>query len=232
MIPPVDVMRLGSQFRALRLRKELRQDDLGRLARLSRSLISRIERGLIDNVRFGDLDRAARALGARLDVRLRWNGEALDRLVDESHAMLVDIVIALLRATGILVVVEVKSVVPDNQEMLATLDRKTRLAARIARDRGWEARSVARLLVVGDSATSRRRVARLASTYDVAFPLRGQAVRQWVRKPVGSMSGLLFLSYGPRGSGRKAGLVRHRIRRGRTARARPVDVDTARRERV
>jgi transcriptional regulator with XRE-family HTH domain len=260
MIPPVDVMRLGSQYRALRLRKELRQDDVGRLARLSRSVISRLERGLVDNVRVGDLDRVATALGARLDIRMRWNGEALDRLVDESHAMLVDIVIALLRATGwdvavevsysiwgergsidilafhratgILVVVEVKSVVPDNQEMLATLDRKTRLAARIARDRGWEARSVARLLVVGDSATSRRRVARLASTYDVAFPLRGQAVRQWVRTPVGSMSGLLFLSCGPRGSGRKAGLVRHRIRRGRTARARPVDVDTARRERV
>ena len=33
------------------------------------------------------------ALGARLDCRLLWNGEALDRLLDESHAALVETVV-------------------------------------------------------------------------------------------------------------------------------------------
>jgi len=237
----MDAIRLGLQLRALRIRKELRQDDVGRLARLSRALVSRLERGLIENVRVGDLDRVAKGLGARLDVRLRWNGEGLDRLLDEAHAALVDVVVALLRAagwevavevsfaiwgergsidilayhraTGILLVVEVKSAVPDNQEMLAALDRKVRLATQIAGERGWQVRAVARLLVIADTMTSRRRVARLASTFEAAFPVRGHAVRRWLREPTAPVAGLLFLTYAPPGSGRKARSVRERVRR-------------------
>jgi hypothetical protein len=95
------------------------------------------------------------------------------------------------RLTGIVLVVEVKSVVPDSQAML---DRKTRLAGQIAKERGWAVRGVARLLVIGSSATSRRRIARLATTYDVAFPARGREVRPWLRRPAGTTSGLLFVA--------------------------------------
>ncbi len=155
---------------------------------MSRPVISRIERGLLESITVGALVRAATPLGAVLDIRLRWNGEQLDRLLDEAHARLVDMVVAMLRsagwdvavevsfsiwgergsidvlachrARGIVLAIEVKSVVPDSQAAIHGLDRKTRLSSGLARERGWECRAVARMLVVGASATSRRRVAR------------------------------------------------------------------------
>jgi transcriptional regulator with XRE-family HTH domain len=256
----VNGLRIGLQFRALRVRRELRQEDAGRLSRLSRSIISRIERGLIDNLRIADLEGTAAAVGATLEVRLRWRGEALDRLLDEAHATLVDAMVALLRAagwevavevsfaiwgergsidvlafhpaTGILLVVEVKSVVPDSQATLAGLDRKSRLAARIAAERGWKVRNVARLLVVGDSATSRRRVARLEATFAAALPLRGRAVRRWLGEPDGAMSGLFFLPFAPGVRGTSGARPRERVRRRLSARRSPVSRATSPAERV
>jgi transcriptional regulator with XRE-family HTH domain len=218
-------LRFGLHFRALRVRQALRQSDVGGLAHVSRGVISRIERGLVGRLQVDTLERAAAALGATVDIRLRWRGEQLDRLVDEAHAALVERVVALLRAlgwevvveasfsiwgergsidvlgydprTGFVLVVEVKSVVPDNQATVHDLDRKTRLAPRIAAERGWAVRGVGRLLVVGESSVSRRRVARLAATYASAFPLRGAAVRRWLRTPDRPISGLLFLAYAP-----------------------------------
>jgi transcriptional regulator with XRE-family HTH domain len=215
-------VRLGRQLRALRIRKRRRQEDVGREAGLSRSKVSRIERGLLGSISVGDLERVADALGATIDVRLRWQGEGLDRLLDEAHSRLVDVVVTFLRAagwdvvieasysfwgergsidilayhraTGIVLVIEVKSIVPDSQALLHALDRKTRLARKIAAERGWRVTHVARLLVIGASDTSRRRVARLAATYDTAFPDRGSAVRKWLRNPSGAISGLLFVA--------------------------------------
>lgn len=40
---------------------------------------------------------------------------------------------------GAMLVIEVKSVVPDIQALLSSLDRKVRLAAEIGRERGWPA---------------------------------------------------------------------------------------------
>jgi transcriptional regulator with XRE-family HTH domain len=237
----VDTIRFGLQFRGLRLHNDLRQQDVGGIAGLSRAVISRIERGLIDNLQVRWLDRAAAALGATIEIRLRWHGEQLDRLLDEAHAAIVDRSVSILRATGwevavevsfsiwgergsidvlayepskrTVLVVEVKSVVPDSQATLRDLDRKVRLAARVAADRGWEVGLVARLLVVGDSATSRRRVERLGATYEAAFPMRGRAVTHWLRAPDGPMSGLLFLAYAPRGSARRSARGRERVRK-------------------
>ncbi len=59
MLIGMDALRLGQQFRALRLRQNLRQLDVGRLARLSRPVISRIDRGLVGNIQIDELDRAA-----------------------------------------------------------------------------------------------------------------------------------------------------------------------------
>ena len=228
-------------FAPSEIRRELRQVDVGRLAKMSRAVVSRMERGRLDNIQVGDLDTAAAALGATVDIRLRWRGEQLDRLIDEGHARIVDGTVRLLRgagwdvaievsfsiwgergsidvlahhrATGCLLVVEVKSAIPDSQAMLHDLDRKTRLAPEIVGDRGWTVRDVARLLVVGESATSRRRVERLASTFTVAFPVRGWEVRRWLRNPSGPMSGLMLLSYAPEGSTTKATVARERVRK-------------------
>ncbi|HEX5824458.1 MAG TPA: helix-turn-helix transcriptional regulator, partial [Candidatus Limnocylindrales bacterium] len=71
----MDGIRFGRQFRALRVRLERRQSDVSPDSGLSRSLIASIDRGQIEGVTIGSLVRAAHALGADLDVRLRWRGE-------------------------------------------------------------------------------------------------------------------------------------------------------------
>jgi len=219
----MDPVRLGHSYRALRLQRRWRQVDLGLKAGVSASAISRIERGRIDTVTIGTLRRVAEALDASADIRIRWNGEGLDRLLDQAHAGLVDSLVKLLRAdgwmtevevsfsirgergsvdvlgyheaTGDVLVSEVKSVVPDSQATLYGIDRKARLAPEIARARGWTCRGVTRLLVVGDSSTSRRRIAALAATYRTAFPVGGGEVRRWLRRPGAPIAGLLFLPY-------------------------------------
>ncbi|HEY7132396.1 MAG TPA: hypothetical protein VH440_09105 [Candidatus Limnocylindrales bacterium] len=153
---------------------------------------------------------------------MRWRGEQLDRLLDEAHAATVSA--ALLRlhreawatrveasfsiwgergsidilawheTTSTLLVVEVKSVIPDVQAMLHGLDRKARLAPEVAARFGWHARTVARLLIVAESPTSRSRVRRHAVVLDAALPDRGSRLRAWLRSPSAAVRGLLFLS--------------------------------------
>lgn len=97
-------------------------------------------------------------------------------------------------ATGTLLVIEVKSVIPDMQAMLFGLDRKGRLAPEIAADRGWRVKTVSRLLVVPDDRTARRRVDAFRTTFATALPARTVAVRQWIHHPAGTTSGVMFLS--------------------------------------
>ena len=181
----MDVIRFGLGMRALRRKRGWTQDELGARARVSRAAIWRIERGQADRVAVHVLVRVAAALGARIDVRLLWQGEGLDRLLDAGHADLVERIIELLTAsdwltatevsfnvrgergsidilafhppTGTLLVIEVKSVVPDMQAMLSGIDRKGRLAREIARSRGWNVTTVTRLLILPDDRTARRR---------------------------------------------------------------------------
>ena len=241
----MDPVRVGRQMRALRLRKDLRQEDVAARAGLSRPVVSRIERGLFDSIPVGSLVRVAAAVGAIVDIRLRWNGESLDRLLDEAHARLVEVVVLLLRTsgwevevevsfsiwgergsidifayhrlTGIVLVVEVKSVVPDSQAALHGLDRKARLAPKLAEERGWKCRGVARLLVVGASATARRRIRALDATYRAALPWRGVDVRRWLHAPDGPIAGLLFVAYDRDGSARSSIGARQRVTRSRHA---------------
>jgi transcriptional regulator with XRE-family HTH domain len=219
----MDAVRVGRSFRALRRRRRLRQADVGVAARVSRSLVSRIERGQVDRLTLRAVEAIAGALGARVDLRLSWNGEALDRLLDADHAMLVEEVAGRLRRLGWLVavevsfsvfgergsidilayhaptrnvlVVEVKSVVPDLQATILTLDRKARLALRVAADRGWPATTAGRLLVLPADRTARRRVAQHAETFRAAFPARSSEVRSWLTNPGGAaFAGLVFVS--------------------------------------
>src|SRR5215210_3669067 len=202
----MDPVRFGRQVRALRRRRGWRQIDLASNAHLSRATISRVELGHVEEVTVRAVQAISTAMSARLDLALSWNGEALDRLLDAGHAELVEMVAGELRAlnwdvaievsfniraergsidvlafhptTGVVLVVEVKSVVPDLQATLFTLDRKTRLAPEIARARGWNGRAVGRLLVIREARTSRRRVATHAQMLEAAFPARNVEVRR------------------------------------------------------
>jgi hypothetical protein len=178
-------------------------------------------------------------VGARLDLDLRWQGERVERLLDERHAATVDTVVQLFRRcgwdtdvevsfsiygergsidvvgrhapTGMLAVVEVKASIPNVNQTVMGLDRKARLAPEIADERGWPCRGVARFLIVADGSTSRDRVARHATTFDAALPLRGRACIAWLRRPETSPPRGLFFVTVPRDS-RKTGMAQDRVR--------------------
>ena len=241
-----DPLGIGRSLRAIRIRLGLRQLDVAVRAGVSRSFVSNLERGLSRSADVGRIEAVCLALGADLDVRVRWRGEGLDRLLDEGHATVVDRLVALLEQDGwqswlevtfndygdrgsidvfawhpvtrSLLVVEVKSVVPDAQGTLAPLDRKVRVAPKIARERGLDPASVSRLLVVGDTSTNRRRIARFDALFGAALPDRGWRVRRWLSKPAGSISGLLFLPDSTAGGTRRTTAGRSRVNRSRKAR--------------
>lgn len=221
----MDSVRIGRAYRALRIRRRWRQQDLADVVGVSRQLIAKVESGRIDDVQLGTLRRIGEALGASIDVGVRWHGEGLDRLLDAAHAGLVEAsyairgergsidVLSLHRPTAAVLVTEVKSVVPDSQATIHSTDRKVRLAPEVARERGWPCSLVARLLVVGESTTARRRVEQLDATYRSAFPARGRSVGAWLRAPSGSMSGLLFLPFATRSGTTNRVTGRQRVRR-------------------
>lgn len=226
------MVRFGRGLRALRHRRGWTQQRLADEAGVSQSAIARIELGRGDRVTARSLERVANALGARVHVRLDWNGEALDRLLDRGHAALVELAVGELRRLGweveaeatfairgergsidvlawheasrVQLVVEVKSVVPDIQATLLGLDRKVRLAPDLARMRGWRPRAVARLLVIGDTETSRRRVRTHGETFEAQLPDRNVACRHFlaVPDPARSLRGLWFASVSPQATHR------------------------------
>jgi transcriptional regulator with XRE-family HTH domain len=236
----VDPVRFGHQIRALRRRRGWRQQDLAAASGVSQAAISRVELGRIRGLSVRSLTAVTDALGATLDLRVRWNGEALDRLLDEAHAAAVEHAARLLiswrwevstevtfaiygergsvdilarhKQTGVLLVVEVKTVVPDLQSMLAAHDRKARLAPMIARQRSWPAGPVARLLVIVSNRTARRRVAEHHATFSTTYAKSSTAMRAWLRHPGREpVAGLLFVP------DTRHAVVRHKIRRSRRA---------------
>jgi transcriptional regulator with XRE-family HTH domain len=241
---PMDRIGFGRGTKALRVRKRWRQEDLGREAGVSRGVIARIEQGHADKVTVETLDKVAGALGARVSCRLTWNGEGLDRLLDSDHAAIVEQVVRILREadwlvatevsfsvygergsidvfafhppTHVVLVVEVKSVVPDVQATLVTLDRKERLAPGIAHDRGWNAMSVARLLVIRENRTARRRIEAHSATFANTFPDRGRVTRAWLSSPDPGrpLRGLWFLT------GESQAVAKQRTRRSADSRER------------
>jgi transcriptional regulator with XRE-family HTH domain len=210
--------RIGGDLRLLRQRRRWRQADLAERAACSQSEISRAERGLVEAIPLGKLGAIAKALGARLLTTVAYQGERLDRLRDERHAELVDRLarwlgarqwlvlpevsfaiygergsidlLAFHAATHILLVVEVKTTFGDVQETLAVLDRKGRLAPRIAAERGWAGRHVAILLATADTTTNRRTVARLDATSGPPFrSARRRSVANCAFRKVGASAG-------------------------------------------
>jgi hypothetical protein len=175
------------------------------------------------------LRRVLAALEVRSVVDLSWRGAALDRMLDEEHANLVAKVVVLLRdlgwtvelevtysefgergsidvfafhePTGTLLVIEVKTDLPSTEATLRKLDEKERLAGGIARKRfGWHARAFAKIVVMPDTSTLRRRIARHSGVFEQSLPVRGKDIRSWLRSPSGPMSGLWFLSASNRGA--------------------------------
>jgi hypothetical protein len=172
-----------------------------------------------------------------------WRGGALDRLVDEDHAFLVDAVVRRLRALGwavvveasfnhfgdrgsidvlgfhaasqCAVVVEVKSDLTVVEETARRLDVKVRLASDIVlREFGARPSAIGRLLVLPRSTTAWRRIDRLRATFDAVLPGRTADARRWLLSPAGRFAGVMFVSSSTaRGRGNRGA----RANRGRRA---------------
>jgi len=227
----MDSVRFGLALRALRRHRAWTQEQLAERAHLSQAVVSRAERGEAASLTLHTLDALAEALGASTSVRILWHGEALDRLLDAAHAGLVDEVIRILRAQGwevvaeatfshygergsvdvlafhpghrALLIIEVKSVVPDMQTLLSGIDRKARLGPTLAAQRGWRPATVSRLLVLPDDRTARRRLEQHGATVRVAPPAGTREVRRWLADPSGMLAGVLFLPASQRTTARQ-----------------------------
>jgi transcriptional regulator with XRE-family HTH domain len=220
----VDDQRFGSVLRILRLRAGFTQAALARRAGVSRAAVSSLERGQLGALPLDRVRAVAGALEVRLDVTPRWRGSDLDRLLDAAHAALVDQVVAILRTHGwevapetsfsifgergsidvlawhparlMLLVVEVKSRIVDIQALLAGIDRKRRLAARVALERGWEpGAGTSMWLAVADTRTNHRRLADHARTIRAVLPGDGRGIGAWLLDPSERGAFLSFLPY-------------------------------------
>jgi transcriptional regulator with XRE-family HTH domain len=220
----MDAVRLGTVCRALRIRKRWRQLDLASRAGVARSAVSDIETGHIDRTRVADIVRIVEALGGRIDFVVRWQGGELDRLINARHAALHESVARYFRrlrgwqiapevsfnvrgergvidilawhaATRTLLVIELKTEIVDINELMGTLDKKRRLVATIARERGWFPARIAVWVIVAESVTNRRRVQSHAATLRAALPSDGRSIGGWLKRPECELRCLSFWSY-------------------------------------
>jgi transcriptional regulator with XRE-family HTH domain len=218
----MDDQRIGAALRAIRLRRRLRQSDVAERARVSRQLLSSIERGNLDQVSLLKLRALAQVLGARVDVLIRWRGADLDRLVSGRHAAMQEAaarqfaslagwdfaqevsysiygergvidVLAWHPGRRAILVVELKTVLVDINDLVAQMDRRRRLARTIARERGWDPVASSVWVVVADTRTNRRSLAAHSALLRHAFPTDGRAVRPWLRAPALPIAALSFL---------------------------------------
>jgi len=219
----LDDLAFGRLVRLARIKRGLRQQDLAARADTSRPVVSRIERGHVGETSVATVRRVAGVLDLRVELLARARALDVDRVLNERHAALAEHVLGWIAAlpgwmvrpevsfsaygergvvdllawhaaTGSVLVVEVKTEVIDVAEVLGTLDRKLRLGATIAVRVGWEARSVSSALLIADSMTNRRRVAARAATFRAALPDDGRSLHRWLRRPVGTVRALRFVS--------------------------------------
>ena len=218
----MDDQQAGTAFRAIRIRKRWRQDDLAVKAHVSRTIVGRIEHGRLETIPIGMIRRVAAALDARFDTVVRWQGGDLGRLMNARHAAMHEAmaifmagldgwvaepevsfsiygergvidVLAWHPGRRILLVIELKTELVDINDLMGAADRRRRLAATVARDRGWDPLAIGTWVVVAESRTNRRAVAAHETVLRAKFPMDGRAMRRWLHRPAGRVDALGFL---------------------------------------
>jgi transcriptional regulator with XRE-family HTH domain len=218
--------------RSVRKRRGLRQADVGRLAHVSQSTVSRIERGHLGPVSTDALRAVCAVVDIRIDVVARWRGGDLDRLLNARHSALHESVARFFRflpgwlvkpelsfsiygERGVidlvawhserraLCVIELKTAIADINELVGVVDRKRRLAARIVADFGWIPASVSVWVIVEEGRTNRRRLQAHASMLRAAFPADGRALRGWLSRPERPIAALSTWPVAHPGTGRR-----------------------------
>jgi transcriptional regulator with XRE-family HTH domain len=216
--------RFGAAVRAIRIRRGLRQADFAVAAGVSRTTVSRIERGRLEEVGLAAVRAVAGALDVRVDVVARWRGGELDRMLGKRHGamhealarcfaglaewrLLPEVSFSIFGERGIidalawhaatrsLIVIELKSEIVDMQGLLGAVDRYHRLARTVARDRGFNPVAVSVWVVLADGRSNRRALAAHVTLLRGRFPVDGRGMGRWLHHPRGEVSALSFLSY-------------------------------------
>jgi len=240
----MDDIGFGRLIRLARIRRGWRQLDLAAAARVSPSAVSRLERGELAATSLAAIRRVAATLDIRVELLPRARAAAIDRALNARHAALAEYVtgwisglpgwtcrpevsfsefgergavdvLATHRATRAVLVVELKTELIDVGGVLATLDRKHRLARVIARGLGWEASLVGSCLLLADSTTNHRRAAEHRALLRSALPDSGPALRRWLRRPSGELRALRFVSDNRPGRVRRGFAAQIRVARPR-----------------
>lgn len=217
-----DDIQIGRLVRDVRLAHNLRQEDVAVRAGVSREMVSRLERGLIDGMTVGNLRAVSRAMRMPSIVSLGWRNPEVERLRDKRHAEIVEGMARVLLEFGwevapeytfswygergavdglawncahrALLIAEIKTRIWDLQEMLSALDRKRRLVpALLQTERGWRAQHVGLVLAMEEMSTHRHFIERHSATFAAALPDRQVEVRRWLERPVRDLRGILFL---------------------------------------
>jgi len=229
-------------FRAVRRKLGLRQIDAAAAADLSDSTVSLIERGRWRSLSFDTVERLAAVLGIRLNLDAWWRGGDASRLVSRSHSLLAagfagfasgvkgwqfepEVSFAIYSERGVidqlgwfaglrhLLIVELKTEFTDINEVMATADRRLRLAPAIGRLRGWEPERISYWLVVLDTRTNRRHASDHRALLRAKFPQDGRQLRRFLRDPSGPTFGLAFWTdSNALGVGRGAAGAKSRVR--------------------
>ncbi len=242
----MDGVRIGRIFRAVRIRRGWRQQDLARVARVSVATIRRIEHSQGARLVLATLLQVAVALEIRMDVRAGWRGGDLDRMLNTGHAAMHERIASMFDAlpqwawspevsfaiygergvidilafhpsTGMLLIIELKTELVDVQELIGVMDRRRRLGRRIALERGWSVRKVSCWILIRESASNRRRLATHSGVLRHAFPGDGRRMHAWLRHPEDELNALSFLSNTDLMNGKTNGSLPRRVRITRAA---------------
>lgn len=234
---------LGARYRAVRIRRGWRQIDVARKVGVDASVISRIERGHLERMALGTILNVARALDIQVTLGARSRGADLDRLVSGRHAGLHESVARWFAARwpdwtlapevsysiygerGVidilawhpghraLVIIELKTDIVDVNDLIGQMDRRRRLARRIAEERGWDPLIVSIWVIVASGRTNRGRLAAHGALMRNAFPVDGRSIRSWLRHPDRSVAALSLWSRVEEGTASGGYAARHRVRR-------------------
>jgi hypothetical protein len=196
-------------------------------------------------VPLGSLRAVAAALDAEIGVAVRWHGGDLGRLIHARHAAMhealavrftgskewvlePEVSFSVWGERGVidalawhatrrsLLVIELKTELVDINDLMATMDRRLRLAAGIAVDRGWNPTTVGCWVALAEGRTNRRALARHRMTLRAKFPSDGHALEAWLRSPSGAIRALAFMPIESRAHGGAVVAGARRVRRARS----------------
>ncbi|NJD29389.1 MAG: helix-turn-helix domain-containing protein [Chloroflexi bacterium] len=220
----MNATQFGVVVRMSRIRRGWRQEDLAEAAGVTRTDVSRVERGRFDNLPFWKIKAVAAPLEIRVELLAKSRGADLDRMVGSRHSAMAELVLRWLAGLmwaarpevsfsvygerGVvdivawnaerraLLIIELKTEIVDVGQLAGTLDRKVRLAYKIAAslDLGWKPEVVGVCLLVSDTMTNRRAIAKHAATFGALLLDDGRAVLRWLKDPSRPLRGLRFVS--------------------------------------